>query len=196
MKKFLLFTLVFSFSMSSMAQMALNSPDMMSASPIKGVKTKPEPRASEKVGKVFPFDIPLEDTARMVFKSEDVLQTNGKPLVLMFWLTTCGPCKLELRTLNENYEAWKKQTDFRMLAISTDWEDNWGKVVERVANEKWQFETYHDFNLEFQHILPGGLNGLPQVFVFNKQGKIIYQHRRFIPGDEVELLAKIKEASL
>jgi cytochrome c biogenesis protein CcmG, thiol:disulfide interchange protein DsbE len=191
MKKLLIFTFALSFTVSLAGQMALN------ASPqYKGVKTRPEPRAWDKVGKIFPFDIALEDTARMVYKSEDLLQTNGKPLVLMFWLTTCGPCKLELRTLNENYEAWKKQTDFRMMAISTDYEENWSRVVERVATEKWQFENYRDFNMEFQRILPGGLNGLPQVFVFDKTGKIVYHHRRFILGDEAELLAKIKEANL
>jgi cytochrome c biogenesis protein CcmG, thiol:disulfide interchange protein DsbE len=189
MKKLFVFILVFSFSISLMGQMAL-------APQYKGEKTRPEPRAWDKVGKIFPFDIPLEDTARMVYKSDNLLQTNGKPLVLMFWLTTCGPCKMELRTINENYEAWKKQTDFRMLAISTDWEDNWPRVVERVAAEQWKFETYRDFNMEFQRILPGGLNGLPQVFVFDKTGRIVYHHRRFMPGDEVELLAKIKEANL
>ena len=30
---------------------------------------------------------------------------------------------------------------------------------------------------------------------FDKKGNITYHHRRFIPGDEVELFAEIKKAS-
>lgn len=186
------------FSLSLSAQMTLITPppDDLGTGQYKTTKTKPEPRSAEKIKKSFPFDIPLEDTAKLVYNSEDLFKTNGKPLVVMFWLTTCGPCRQELETLNANFEAWQKQTDFRLLAISTDWEHNWGRFVERVKTEKWKFEAYHDVNNEFYNVLPGELNGLPQVFVFDKNGKIVYQHRRFIVGDEIELLAKIKEANL
>jgi cytochrome c biogenesis protein CcmG, thiol:disulfide interchange protein DsbE len=191
MNKILFFTLFSLFSLVLTAQVDLNTPPQYKAE-----KTKPGPRDWAKVSKSFPFDIPLEDTARLAYNTSDLLKTNGKPLVLIFWLTTCGPCKIELQTLNANYDAWKKETDFRLIAVSTDWEDNWSRVVERVATEKWKFEAYRDYNNEFRDHLPGGLNGLPQVFVFDKTGKIVYHHRRFIPGDEVELLAKIKEANL
>jgi hypothetical protein len=41
--------------------------------------------------------------------------------------------------------------------------------------------------------MPGELNGLPQVFIFDKNGKLAYRHKGFRPGDEVELFEKIKE---
>jgi peroxiredoxin len=159
----------------------------------KTLNSAPEPRQAVVIKKDFPFDIPLKDTAGRVYSSANLLQTDGKPLVLLFWLTTCGPCRMELTAIKQHFEAWQKETDFRLLAISTDWLDNADKFVTRTKQEAWQFEAYHDYNREFMEVMPGGLNGLPQVFVFDKKGQIQYHHRRFIPGDELALYAKVKE---
>lgn len=152
-------------------------------------------RPSNQINKTFPFDIALKDTAGTIFNSADLLKTNDKPLVLMFWLTTCGPCRMELDAYKANYDAWKKETDFRLIAISTDFPQNAENFVKRAKIGEWQFETYHDYQREFGAVMPGELNGLPQVFILDKKGNIVYHHKRFTPGDEVELFAEIKKAS-
>jgi peroxiredoxin len=153
------------------------------------------PRRSESaVKKTFPFDIVLQDTLGRMFSSNDVLPTKKKPLVLFFWMTTCGPCRQELETIKATYAAWQKETDFKMIAISLDFPDLYPKFVERVKKEGWQFEALFDINREFPYVMPyGGLNGLPQVFVLNEKGEATYHHRRYVPGDEKELFDAIKK---
>ena len=90
-----------------------------------------EPHQPNLINKTFPFDIALKDTAGRVFNSADVLKTGKKPLVLVFWLTTCGPCLQELSAYKSKYDDWKKETDFRMIAISTDFPHNAENVVKR-----------------------------------------------------------------
>ena len=152
-------------------------------------------RQPNEINKIFPFDIALKDTAGTIFNSADVLKTGDKPLVLMFWLTTCGPCRMELDTYKAKFDDWKKETDFRLIAISTDFPQNAENFVKRVKAGEWQFEAYHDYQRAFGMVMPGELNGLPQVFILNKKGEIVYYHKRFVPGDEEELFAKIKEAN-
>ena len=41
-------------------------------------------------------------------------------------------------------------------------------------------------------VMPAGLNGLPQVFVFDKDGTIVYHKRKYKPGDEDVLFEKVK----
>ena len=137
----------------------------------------------------------MKDTAGTIFNSGELLKTEGKPIVLMFWLTTCSPCRQELEAYKANFDSWKKETDFRLVAISTDFPQNAENFVKRAKIGEWQFETYHDNNREFGMVMDGELNGLPQVFIFDKKGNITYHHRRFILGDEVELFAEIKKAS-
>ena len=156
---------------------------------------KDAPRRSESdVKKVFPFDIVLKDTLGNLFASDAVLPTKKKPLVLFFWMTTCGPCRQELEAIKTVYADWQKETDFRMLAISLDFPDLYPNFITRVKKEGWQFEALFDVNREFPYVMPyGGLNGLPQVFVLNEKGEPTYHHRRYVPGDEKELLDAIKK---
>ena len=43
--------------------------------------------------------------------------------------------------------------------------------------------------------MPGRLNGLPQVFLLDKNGEIVYHKRKYLPGDEDKLFEAIKEAN-
>lgn len=149
-------------------------------------------RASQFIKKNFPFDIDLRDTAGRIVNSSKLLPTKRKPLVLLFWLTTCPPCRLELEAIQREYETWQRETSFRLIAISTDFSDNYPKFRERVREGQWKFEVYHDLNREFMYVMQGGLNGLPQLFILNELGEVVYHKRRYNIGDEKELFEKIK----
>lgn len=153
-------------------------------------------RASQFINKTFPFDIDLRDTTGRIRKSDQLLPTKGKPLVVLFWLTTCPPCRLELEAIQRKYDTWQREVPFRLIAISTDFSDNYPKFRERVREGNWQFEAYHDLNREFMYVMQGGLNGLPQLFILNELGEVIYHKRRYNLGDETELFEKIKSIEL
>lgn len=151
-------------------------------------------RTGENLKAAFPYNIVLRDTAGNYFSSENALITKGKPLVLLFWMTTCGPCRLELDAIKTQFETWQKEMDFRILAVSMDFPDRYPNYVERVKKENWPFETVFDVHRQFCDVMPnGGLNGLPQLFVMNEKGEILYYHRRYIQGDEAELFAVLKK---
>ncbi|MEM1123340.1 MAG: TlpA disulfide reductase family protein, partial [Bacteroidota bacterium] len=141
----------------------------------------------------FPYNIDLKTAEGQVLNSSKVFKQNGKPSVVMFWLTTCYPCGLELNAIKEKFPQWQEEADFNLYAVSTDFPKNAGKFVTRVKSGGWDFEAYHDFNREFMKVMPGSLNGLPQVFVFDKKGDIVYHKRKYKPGDEDVLFAKVKE---
>ncbi len=150
-------------------------------------------REKSKIKQEFPYDIALKGMDKSTTRTDTVFKTNGKPLVVMFWLTTCFPCRMELQAIKEKYPAWKKETDFELIAMSYDFPRNEEAIYQRVKEEQWPFPVYWDFNKEFGSVLPGELNGLPQVFVFDKDGKLVYQKRKYTPGDEETLYAKVKE---
>ena len=152
-------------------------------------------REPSKINGVFPYDIELRTADGKVFNSGKLLKESDKPTVLVFWLTTCYPCRLELEAYKQHFDAWAKETKFRMVAISTDFPDKADAFVNTVKEQKWQFEAYHDFNREFRLVMPGELNGLPQLFLFDKKGIMVYHHKRYTPGDENALYEEIKKAA-
>lgn len=141
----------------------------------------------------FPFDLDLVDADGKKYNSKKVFKKNGKPTVLMFWLTTCGPCHMKLNAIKPIYPEWKELADFNVYAISGDWPKNYEKFVKQTNSKNWEWETYHDTNRAFKDILPGNLNGYPQTFIFDKDGKLVYQDKKYRVGDEKKLFKKIQE---
>ena len=166
------------------------------------IKPKPKPtiiyekaRSSAKIKKTFPFDIDLKKADGTIVNSSEVLKSD-KPTILLFWLTTCMPCRAEMNAIQKVYDQYNKDGDFNLIAISTDFEKNYGAFVQRVKESNWPWKSYNDVNREFRLVMPGGLNGLPQSFIFDKNGNIVFHKRKFHFGDEIKLLSKAKELAV
>ncbi len=147
---------------------------------------------------VYPFNIPLLDMdSAVTYNTKEVLaqppEGIQQPIVVAFWLTTCRPCHLELSTYAANYARWKEQANFRLLAISIDFPHRFRDIARIAQQYNFPFEVYWDVHRLFRSVMPGGLNGLPQVFIFDKKGALAYYHKGFLPGDEQELFKKILE---
>lgn len=151
-------------------------------------------QALQQPAAAFPFHISLTapvDSSQHL--SSEVLASE-KPTVLAFWLTTCMPCMVELAAYAKEYGSWQQQAEFRLLAVSIDFPERFEKMRQVAAEKQWPFPVYWDGLRSFKDILPGGLNGLPQVFVFDRKGTLVYHHRRYATGDEGALFEAIKAA--
>lgn len=152
-------------------------------------------RPKDQIEQVYPYDISLKTAEGKEIPSNKVLAKNGKPTVLMFWLTTCTPCRFEMKAIKEKFPQWQEEADFNFYAISTDFERNYEAFVKMVNENGWEWETYNDVNREFRSVMPGELNGLPQTFVLDKDGQIVYHKRKWKPGDEDVMFSKVKGLS-
>lgn len=148
-------------------------------------------RPADQITQNYPYDIPLKDIEGNVVSSNELLKT-GKPTVILFWLTTCAPCHLEMSQIKKKYAGWKEEGDFNLYAISTDFSKNYEKFVSQVNQKQWPWEAYNDVNREFRKVMEGGLNGLPQSFILDKKGQVVYHKRKYRMGDEDVLFTKLK----
>lgn len=141
----------------------------------------------------FPFaDIRLTaPDSSAIIPGSKVLK-KGKPTVIAFWLTTCGPCQMELAAYSKHYAEWQKELDFQLVAISTDFRQNYKRIAQRAQEGGWPFPVWWDAERVFLSVMPGGLNGLPQVFLFDKKGQLVWHHRRYAPGQEELLIAQLR----
>lgn len=144
---------------------------------------------------VFPYNVTLVSSDSTIITTSKTVFKTGQVTVLAFWLTTCFPCALELDAYTENYPYWKESTDFRLIAISTDFPMRFRQIDKRIKDKKYPFEVWWDQYRAFSQLLPGGLNGLPQVFIFDKKGKLAWHHKGFYTGLEQEMFDKVVELS-
>ncbi len=116
---------------------------------------------------------------------------NGKLTVISFWATWCTPCKKELDAINDIYEDWQEEFDVELLAITIDNSRQLTKVPGIVTTKGWEFEVLSADQNEIQTAL--NFQTIPQTFLIDKEGNIVYSHSGYVPGDEFELEDHIRE---
>ena len=114
------------------------------------------------------------------------------PMILSFWAVSCSNCILELNAISEKYPDWLEEADFRVVAVSTD--DARFNAQARALAEGHGWSDYtlvYDKNQEFMRAM--NVSFTPQVYVVDKNGKIVYSHTGYTPGCEQELFEQIKK---
>ena len=96
-------------------------------------------------------------------------QFRGKHVLINFWATWCGPCKIEMPSLEALYERFKDR-NFVLLAISNDM---FGANIVKpfVKTHKINFPVLLDQRLKVSNAF--GVVSLPTTFMIDPQGKII-----------------------
>jgi cytochrome c biogenesis protein CcmG/thiol:disulfide interchange protein DsbE len=97
---------------------------------------------------------------------------QGKVVLLDFWATWCGPCKVEIPWFMD-FEREFKDRGFAVLGVSMD-EDGWKAIKPYVADMKMNYRVL----LGDDHVSAayGGLDSLPTTLLIDRQGKISSVH--------------------
>ena len=117
------------------------------------------------------------------------LSNNGKPFVITFWATWCGPCIKEHNALDEVYQDWKDETGVKIYSVSIDDSRSTAKVKPFVEGKGWEFEVLLDVNKDLARAM--NVNNPPYTFLFDGNGKLVYQHSGYFDGAENDLYEEI-----
>lgn len=96
---------------------------------------------------------------------------EGKPVVLNFWASTCGPCQSEMPHFQAAYEAHGDAVSFIMVDIP----GFNGETVERarrfIEDNGYTFPVY--FDTEQNASLAFGLTSIPRTYFIGADGTVI-----------------------
>jgi cytochrome c biogenesis protein CcmG, thiol:disulfide interchange protein DsbE len=115
--------------------------------------------------------------------------SKNKLTIVSFWATWCSPCKKELDAYKALYPEWRN-SGIEVIAVTIDDAQALNKVKPMVAQKGWTFTILTDQNKEMLRLLNFQL--IPQTFVVDSKGSIVYSHNGYAPGDEHELDKKLK----
>lgn len=97
---------------------------------------------------------------------------RGKIVLLNFWATWCGPCKIEIPWFIE-FEQSFKDRNFAVLGISMD-DDGWESVKPYVEQRKINYRVMIGTEEISQQY--GGVDSLPTTFILDRDGRIAAVH--------------------
>jgi peroxiredoxin len=116
---------------------------------------------------------------------------DGKITVLSFWATWCTPCKKELDAMADLYPYWQEDYNVEIVAVTIDTQRQLAKVKPMVESKGWVYTILSDANQQLQNAM--NFQTIPQTFVVDQNGDIVYSHSGYVPGDEYELEDKLKK---
>ncbi len=117
--------------------------------------------------------------------------TNGKITVVSFWATWCKPCQQELDAIADLYPDWQEEYGMELVAVTIDTRRALAKVPPMVETKGWEYTILSDVNQQLRQAL--NFQTIPQTFLLDQQGNIVYEHSGYVPGNEYELEDKIRK---
>ncbi len=113
------------------------------------------------------------------------------PVLINFWATWCSPCKKEMVYLDQFQKEYKDK-GFSILAVSTDSQKSLSQVRSYIRSKKYTFPVFQDPNSQTFKKLNGNI--MPTNILINKDGKILWRHYGYLPGDEIGMEKEIRSA--
>lgn len=130
-----------------------------------------EADAAKVVGKSAP-DFTLTDLNDQSYK---LSQFRDKVVILDFWATWCGPCKLAMPLVNKVYLEYKDQ-GLVVLGINLEGRDKNQLVKQFIEKSGHQFVILQGGMMGIGLDQVYDVTGIPTTFVIDKQGIIRYRH--------------------
>lgn len=137
--------------------------------------------------------VQIKDLNGKTVNSKDIIKNNGKPVIVCFWATWCKPCVKELNAYNELYPDWQKETGVKIVAISIDDSRSMSRVAPFVNGKAWEFDVFCDPNSDFKRGM--NVSDVPHTFLLDKNGKVVWQHKSYMEGDENTLYEAVKKVA-
>lgn len=95
----------------------------------------------------------------------------GKPIVLNFWASWCGPCKSEMPDFDEVYGEYKEEIHFLMVNLTDGYQETIESAKTFIEEQGYSFPVYYDTNLEA--MMAYFAYSIPMTFFINAEGEVV-----------------------
>ena len=136
-------------------------------------------------GETQPEPQPVPDFTVYDADGNEVRLTDffGKPIVLNFWASWCGPCKSEMPDFNEVYQELGEEIQFLMINMTDGDRETVEIASEFVAEQGYTFPVFYD--TAQNAAITYGVYYLPTTFFIDAQGYLVAYATSAITGESL-----------
>ena len=144
-------------------------------------ETEPTETKSTETAKLQVPDFTVYDVQGNAVKLSDYF---GKPIVLNFWASWCGPCKMEMPDFNEKYLELGQNVQFLMINLTDGTSETVETASSFIAAQGYSFPVLYDTTGEAANTY--GIYSIPTTIFIDAQGYGVAQATGAISGDTLQ----------
>lgn len=127
--------------------------------------SKPNGKASETVAQADDFTVYDSELNKVSLSNY-----FGKPIVINFWASWCGPCTSELPAFDAMYEKYGDEVVFLMINLTDGQRETVESVKKYVSDSGYSFPVYYDTDYNASNTY--GVYSIPETVFINADGSL------------------------
>ena len=113
-------------------------------------------------------DFTVEDVSGNAVSLSDFI---GKPVVVNFWASWCGPCKSEMPAFQQAWETYGEQVEFILVNLTDNNQETVESAKNFLATTEYTFPVY--FDTQLSGAMAYGVVGIPATYFIDAQGYVV-----------------------
>lgn len=108
----------------------------------------------------------------------------GKPIIVNFWASWCGPCKMEMPDFDAAYNTYKDDIVFLMVNMTDGSRETVEVASEFIADSGYTFPVYYD--TQYSASITYSVASLPTSYFLNSQGELVAHAKGAIDAETLQ----------
>ena len=108
----------------------------------------------------------------------------GKPVVLNFWASWCGPCKMEMPDFNEKYLEIGEEVQFLIINMTDGSRETVETASAFIAEQGYSFPVFYDKDQDAASTY--GVYSIPTTYFIDADGSVIAQATGAIDAETLQ----------
>ena len=108
----------------------------------------------------------------------------GKPIVLNFWASWCGPCKSEMPDFQAKFEEYGEQIHFLMVNLTDGSQETVETAQGFVDGQGYTFPVYYD--TDYSGAMAYTVSAVPATYFIDEAGNLVAYGKGALTGETLQ----------